>query len=235
MTRRRSLLGFTLLELLIAIAIFALVGLASYRMLESLLRSDEATRTHEAQLRELTRAFSSLERDLLQVIARPIRDGYGDRRPAFQGESRALDGDTALELTRSGWRNPAGWQRSTLARVRWRLNGEVLERLYWSVLDQAVDSEPRVQRVLEQVSDLELRYLDRNGEWQQDWPPSVTLGYEPEQTLEFLPRAVELRLTHVRYGELRRLLCLPDGAVLESLPAERYLDDEQAAEQDVRR
>lgn len=235
MIRMRSLLGFTLLELLIAIAIFALLGLASYRMFESVLRSDEATRAHEEQLRELTRAFSSLERDLLQVIARPIRDGYGDRRPAFQGESRALDGDTALELTRSGWRNPAGWQRSTLARVRWRLNGEVLERLYWSVLDQAVDSEPRVQRVLEQVSDLELRYLDRNGEWQQDWPPSATQGYEPEQTLEFLPRAVELRLTHVRYGELRRLLRLPDGAVLESLPAERDLDDEQAAEEDVRR
>lgn len=234
MIRMRSLLGFTLLELLIAIAIFALLGMASYRMFESVQRSDEATRAHEEQLRELTRAFSSLERDLLQVIARPIRNGYGDRMPAFQGESRALDGGTALELTRSGWRNPAGWQRSTLARVRWRLNGEVLERLYWGVLDQAVDSEPRVQRVLEQVSDLELRYLDRNGEWLQDWPPSATQGYEPEQTLELLPRAVELRLTHVRYGELRRLLRLPDGAVLESPPVVGG-GNEPAVEKDVRR
>lgn len=221
---RRLLVGFTLLELLIAISIFALVGLASYRMLESVLRSDEATRAQEKELRELTRAFVSFERDLVQVIARPIRDGFGERRSALQGESHAPDGGVALELTRSGWRNPLGWQRSTLVRVRWRLDGQVLERIYWSVLDQAVDSEPRTQRVLDGVNNLELRYLDQNDEWQQDWPPFAGEESERERALELLPRAVEIRLIHSRYGELRRLLRLPDGGAIEPQAGEGELD-----------
>ncbi|SUD53922.1 general secretion pathway protein J [Ectopseudomonas oleovorans] len=73
--------GFTLLELLIAIAIFALLGLATYRMLDSVLSADAVTREHERQLRELTRALSAFERDLRQVTVRPIRDAFGDAQP----------------------------------------------------------------------------------------------------------------------------------------------------------
>lgn len=228
MIRRRLLGGFTLLELLIAIAIFALVGLASYRMLESVLRSDEATRAQERELRELTRALTSFERDLAQVVARSIRDGFGDRRPALQGESRSLEGGVGLELTRGGWRNPLGLPRSTLVRVRWRLDDQVLARTYWSVLDQAIDSESRTQRVLDGVSNFELRYLDQNDEWQQDWPPATGQEFEREEALELLPRAVELRLTHARYGELRRLLRLPDGSAVDPQAGADKLDEQDA-------
>ena len=64
----RSQRGFTLLELLIAIAIFALLGLATYRMLDSVLSADAVTREHERQLRELTRAISAFERDLRPAL-----------------------------------------------------------------------------------------------------------------------------------------------------------------------
>ena len=84
---KQSARGFTLLEVLIAIAIFALLGLGSYRMLHSVLNTDEATRRHELQLREVVRAFAVLEQDLAQVGARPVRDGYADLRPALLGEA----------------------------------------------------------------------------------------------------------------------------------------------------
>jgi general secretion pathway protein J len=197
--------GFTLLEVLIAISIFAFLALGTYRMLSSVLASDEATRRHELQLRELQRAFAVLEQDLGQVGARPIRDAFGDLRPALVGEAEPV----ALEFSRLGWRNPLGTPRSGWQRVRWQLVGNVLQRSYWSVLDQAVDSQPLPQKVLSEVRSVQLRYLDRDGNWQTEWPPEQTDSDAQKRLLQ-VPRAVEIRLEHQRYGLLTRLLRLPD-------------------------
>ncbi|MDA8485191.1 type II secretion system minor pseudopilin GspJ [Pseudomonas resinovorans] len=195
--------GFTLLELLIAIAIFALLAMGTWRMLGAVLDSDEATRVQEQQLREVVRAISAFERDIRQVISRPVRDAYGESRAALLGEQEG-DNDS-LELTRNGWRNPTGMQRSRLQRVRWQLSGERLERRYWTVLDQAQDSLPRVQNALDGVTSMKLRYMDDSGDWQDSWPPA---GLPEDERLDRLPRALELTLEHRRYGELRRVLRL---------------------------
>tara|TARA_R100001244_G_scaffold6846_4_gene8905 strand:- start:3025 stop:3699 length:675 start_codon:yes stop_codon:yes gene_type:complete len=196
--------GFTLLELLIAIAIFALLGLGTYRMLDSVLRTDSSTRAHEQQLRELVRAIAAFERDLLQVTVRPVRDPFGEARPALLGET--LD-SAVVELSRVGWRNPLGQARASVQRVRWQLSGEQWQRHYWTVLDQAQDSQPNVQQALEGVTRLQLRYLDGDGAWQSSWPPVQSSA---DEQLKALPQAVELLLEHRRYGAVRRLLRLPD-------------------------
>ncbi|MDH1261650.1 type II secretion system minor pseudopilin GspJ [Pseudomonas sp. GD03944] len=196
--------GFTLLELLIAIAIFALLALGTYRMLDSVLRTDSTTRAHEQQLRELVRAMGAFERDLAQVVVRPVRDPFGDARAALLGDE---EGGSAIEWTRSGWRNPQGSPRANLQRVRWQLSGEQWQRRYWSVLDQAQDTQPQVQQALDGVTRVQLRYLDEEGSWLPAWPPQ---GRTEDEALEDLPRAVELVLEHRRYGELRRVLRLPD-------------------------
>lgn len=201
----RTMRGFTLLELLIAIAIFALLGLGTYRMLDSVLQTDKVTRAHELQLRELVRAMAAFERDVLQVQARPVRDPFGDVRAALLGDDLETP---SLELTRSGWRNPLGQPRADLQRVRWQLSGEQWQRQYWTVLDQAQDSQPQVQKALEGVTALQLRYLDEQGNWQTNWPPQES---NQAEALTALPQAVELVLQHRRYGEIRRLLRLPEG------------------------
>lgn len=206
MNRQR---GFTLLEVMIAIGIFALLGIATYQMLDSVLKADEVTRQHEKTLRELTRAFASFDRDLAQTVARTVRDAYGDERASLLGEQGAIDGSSALEFTRAGWRNPLGQPRAQLQRVRWRLVGEQLERVYWSVLDQAVDSPPRVQKVLDGVQAIELRYMDERGQWQQQWPPAQG-QLTPEQRRRLMPLAVELKIEHRHYGDLTRLYRLPE-------------------------
>ncbi len=208
---RRAVAGFTLLELLIAIALFALLGLATYRMLEAVLRSDEVVRAQETQLRQLGRAVWRLEQDLLQAVPRPVRDGYGDEQNALVGQLSSFEGGAALELTRSGWRNPTGLLRSNLQRVRWRLSGDSLERLYWTVLDRDLDSEPRVQRVLDDVTELRLRYLDAENSWHEEWPPFDFGRGNPEEQARRLPIAVEVSFDHLRYGTITRLLRLPDG------------------------
>ncbi|WP_373387942.1 type II secretion system minor pseudopilin GspJ [Pseudomonas alcaligenes] len=196
--------GFTLLEVLIAIAIFALLAMATYRMLDSVLQTDRGQRQQEQRLRELTRAMAAFERDLLQVRLRPVRDPLGDLLPALRGSSGR---DTLLEFTRSGWRNPLGQPRATLQRVRWQLEGERWQRAYWTVLDQAQDSQPRVQQVLDGVRRFDLRFLDQEGRWLQDWPPANSAA---DEALTQLPRAVVLVVEHRHYGELRRLWRLPE-------------------------
>ncbi|MBD9415136.1 type II secretion system minor pseudopilin GspJ [Pseudomonas sp. PDM16] len=196
--------GFTLLEVLIAIAIFALLAMATYRMLDSVLQTDAGQREQEQRLRHLTKAMAAFERDLLQVRLRPIRDPLGDLLPSLRGDSGR---NTQLEFTRSGWRNPLGQPRATLQRVRWQLEGERWQRLYWPVLDQAQDSQPRVQQALEGVKRFELRFLDEEGRWLQGWPPANSRA---DEALTQLPKAVELIVEHRYYGELRRLWRMPE-------------------------
>ncbi|MBB3103241.1 type II secretion system minor pseudopilin GspJ [Azomonas macrocytogenes] len=203
--------GFTLLEVLIAIALFALLGLGTYRMLEAVLRSDAATLTQEQYLRELSRAVWAFERDIQQITPRAIRDNFGDERVAFIAQHDSKEGGMVLEFTRSGWRNPTGLPRAELQRVRWRLSDQHLERLYWVVLDREVDSQPRIQRLLDGVLDMQLRYQDENATWHQEWPPyDRARVVDPTVAAERLPRALEITFQHARYGSITRLLRLPD-------------------------
>lgn len=220
----RRACGFTLLELLIAISIFALLGLGTYRMLDSVLRTDSATRVQEQRLRELVRAIAAFERDILQAQRRPIRDPYGDARAALLGERAEQD---SIEVTRSGWRNPLGTARSSLQRVRWQLSGEQWQRRYWTVLDQAQDSQPQVQQALDGVTSVRLRYLDSKFAWVDSWPP--TEG-EANERLQGLPLGVELVLEHRHFGELRRILRLPDGPpkAQPGVPAEAPPGEQEA-------
>lgn len=195
--------GFTLLEALVAIAIFALLGLGTYKMLHGVLRADERLREREQALADLSRGFSALERDLLQVIARPVRDRQGASAPVI-AMTGAKSEAQALVFTRGGWRNPAGAPRAGLQRVYWRRSGQALERSYWNVLDQAPASEPRVQRVLDGVAGLHWRFLDHEGDWQEAWPPDGV-------STDAIPRAVEVRIDHVRFGALRRVFVLADA------------------------
>ena len=200
--------GFTLLELLIAIAIFALLALATYRMFDSVMQTDQATRVQEQ--RALVRAMGALERDLTQAVERPVRDELGDNRGAFLSEG---ENDQIVEFTRGGWRNPLGQARSRLQRVRWSLSGETLERRYWLVLDRAQDSKPRAAgagRGYRAVA------LPRQGaQLAGHWPTDE--GSE-EERLESLPLAVEMTLEHRHYGKLVRVWRLLDPPLKQDQP-----------------
>ncbi len=196
--KRASIAGFTLLEVLVAVAIFALVGIASHRLLLSPVRVDAQTRQQELQLRQLIRAMGSLERDVEQAVERPVLDADGSEEPAFWSDP---DGQ-GLQWTRAGWSNPLAAPRAQLQRVRWRHEGTVLAREYWPVLDRAAAAAAQHQVALQDVSAVQWRYLDRQGVWRAQWQGD---GAQP------LPRALELRIEHTRFGVLRRVLLLPDG------------------------
>ena len=196
--------GFTLLEMLVATAVFALLAAMAYGGLNAMIRQKEITEASQQSLADFRRAITLLERDLAQVQARPIRDAVsGQPVPALTG---GVAGFWAIELTRGGWRNPAGLQRSTLQRVAWSLEGGDLVRLSWPVLDQAQDATPLRVVVLEDVEALEFRYLDANNEWQEQWPSINSPGGEVMEIEETLPLAIEFNLQRDSGEFVRRLL-----------------------------
>ena len=89
------------------------------------------------RLGELQRAMQLMQRDVLEIAPRSVRDEMGDALPAMR-----IGTDVALELTRSGWSNPLGQRRSELQRVAYVARDDTLYRYYWNVLDRAEDTQP---------------------------------------------------------------------------------------------
>lgn len=208
--------GFTLLELMVAISIFSILGLGAYRLLSGEILAQEKLQAHNRELHQWQRGLRKLQQDLLQISARPIRTAYDDQAPALEGQR------DQLTFTRAGWPNPRSETRSQLQRVRYRLgrapqtgvgtptsDRPQLLREYWQVLDQAQDSEPQTQRLLDDISQLEIRYLDAKGNWHTQWPP-LDYSIAPDTTSNRLPAAIELQLTSPRQGTVTRLIALRD-------------------------
>ncbi|HET7922782.1 MAG TPA: type II secretion system minor pseudopilin GspJ [Gammaproteobacteria bacterium] len=199
--RRRSSRGFTLIELLVAIAIFAVIAALAYGGLDGVVRQREQTTAAMQQLRSVQLAVSIMARDFSQLVPRSIRGALqGTPLSAFSGAPQNLP---QVEFTRGGWSNPLAEVRSTQQRVAYQLDNGTLLRLSWTELDRASQNPPLKQELLTGVTTLSFRYMDGNGQWQEQWPP---LNSNPNQYLTRLPRAVEIKLNLKDLGELTRMI-----------------------------
>ncbi len=200
--------GFTLLELLVALVVFAIMAVAAYSGLSNVLFTRAAVETENRRLAMTQLAFYRLAQDLEQVVQRGVRDEYGEAQPALRGN---VQDSEALLFTRAGWDNPLGQPRATLQRVAYRLREGRLWRLHWTVLDRGGLTEPHEIMLLDRVRELRLRFLDQDNVWRNDWPPPADNSSDPARKPkpDQLPRAVEISLTLEDWGEITRLLLLP--------------------------
>ena len=106
-------------------------------------------------------------------------------------------------MTRTGWSNTAGQQRSTLQRVSYGLVDDVLKRSYYVHLDNVQGTTPVVQDLFTGVKAIQMRYLDSNQAWQSQWPPP---GLQQSESLSSRPVAVELIIEFKDWGRIRRLI-----------------------------
>ncbi|MEO5702997.1 MAG: type II secretion system minor pseudopilin GspJ [Gammaproteobacteria bacterium] len=196
--------GFTLLELLVALSIFAVLAAMSYGGLRSVLDTRERTESQAAQLAELQLVFTMLQRDTEQIVARKIRDSFGEFREPVLGEE---EGVPLLEFTRTGWRNPAGQMRSNLQRVAYNVKEEQLVRSTWNVLDRAQNTEPQVTVLLHGVKTATLQFVGRDFKAHDHWP---IIGRDLNQ-VQVLPSAIEITLDVAGWGRITRLLRVADG------------------------
>ena len=190
---RPSEAGFTLVELLVALAIFALISVAGVMLLRSGSDTQLAVKGRLEDLSRTNRLYNAMEGDLAQVIARPVRDQSGQPVPAFTENDAGTPG-ALFGFVRVGWSNFDEAPRAGLQRVAYVLEDGALKRLGWLMLDGAAPADAAT--LVENVSAAQLQYRDERGEWRSDWTATDANA---------LPRAVELRLTLEGKPEQRML------------------------------
>jgi general secretion pathway protein J len=185
--------GFTLVELLVALAIFALISVAGVTLLRSGSDTQLAVKDRLEALSRSNRLANAIEGDLAQAIARPVRDQAGEAVPAFIQEDASTPG-SLFGFVRAGWSNFDEAPRAGLQRVAYVLEGKALKRLSWPMLDGATPADAAV--LVENVSEAQLQFRDDTGEWRGDWTATDAGA---------MPRALELRLTVEGKPEQRML------------------------------
>lgn len=195
----RRVAGFTLLELMLALGIFAALAILTTVTLSSVLSTGEVTGLKSTHLAAMQRAQLFLRRDIEQLVPRPIRDEFDTQQPALKGNA------AGAEFTRAGWRNPLPNKhiRSELQRVSYFMEEGKLIRRYWHVLDRAQDSEPVDTTMLADIDDFVLRYFDPlDKQWTNEWPP-----LDPDRQQD-LPAVIEVTINSKPFGEIKRLMAL---------------------------
>lgn len=195
--------GFTLLELMIASIIFAIMAIMAYGGLDNVLSNSESSKRALNRLQQVQQSVSILNRDFRQIIRRPIRDEFGNNQ-AYLTAGNNLD--NIVEFSRGGRVNPGGLLRSTLLRVAYQLDDDSLVRLQWPQLDRTQEQEPKKTTLIDKLEKFSIRFLSPDGEWQDRWPPlnatPVTQGTNAASTE---PLAIEVIMELQDWGEIRRL------------------------------
>ena len=198
---RRDVRGFTLIEVLVALAIFGVMAAIAYTALNLTLNNTAALTERMDRLQAIQRTMRYLGNDFSMAAPRPVRNELGDGYdPAV---SVASSNDYALAITHGGWRNPAGLPRSTLQRSVYFLDEDKLMRSYYTVLDTTYSNNVVTTEILDGVTAIEFRLLTDNGDFVDTWPPRGSGGL---QGLLLRPRAVEIILTLDGEGEIRRII-----------------------------
>lgn len=200
---KKSPQGFTLIELVVALAIFAVVSVLVYGGLRSVLDTRNRTEEQATRLAGLQTAFVLMARDIEQAAARRIRDDAGGLLPAMRGATSS--GNSALEFTRAGWNNPAGRARSNLQRVGYLVRDGKLLRVAWTMLDRGPGDRPQETVLLDKVKGFEMRFLDPQMQWQLQWPLATT----DSSSQIMLPRAIEVSIDVEGWGRIPRLFRVP--------------------------
>ncbi|TRW50310.1 type II secretion system protein GspJ [Aliidiomarina halalkaliphila] len=199
--------GFTFIEVLVAISIFAIIGLASATIFTQMNRSSEISEVRHQRLSELQFAFLMLDRDVRQMVIRPVRAVPEESRQYYVTNSRDLtDSDSGgLAFVRAGWSNPGMMlPRGELQPVVYRVRDNVLQRLHRPFVDDT-SGDTAVQQLLTGVESLEVLFYhqaDESDRW---------------QTPHSLPDIVIVRITLEDFGTVERWL-LTSGVKPEEIP-----------------
>ncbi len=191
--------GFTLFELLVAMAIVAVIGVMALGGLSEVINQQTLAQQRAERWREIQFAMRIISQDLAQIHPRPTREERGeDWQPSLLADSRA---QFALELSRGGWVNPVASPRGSVLRVAYDLEDDILVRFHWNVMDRTLATPPIRIELLTGVEEIEIRLLDANSEWHLEWPPSSMAG---AARLVARPRVVEFGVYLEDFGRIWR-------------------------------
>ena len=204
--------GFTLVEVLVTIAIFALLGLGSFAVLDQVLRTKQQSEQRLGQIEQLQYAWLLIHNDVRQAVAKPTRPDMNEVVQRYvSNEREQFDSDSgALAIVRSGYDNPGLLlPRSELQPVVYRVRGATLERVSSYFVNDA-QVEPQVQPLLDNIDSFYVRFF--RGNEQADGNQGQTAGWSERWTTEGdMPQAIEVTIVSSAFGEMSRIFLLAGG------------------------
>ncbi|MGX5175102.1 type II secretion system minor pseudopilin GspJ [Aliikangiella sp. IMCC44653] len=196
--------GFSLIEVLVAMAIMAVISVGALTILNKATQAKSNIKSNGDRLNNVQRAFLFLSNDIQQITKRPIRDEYGDKQPSMKTELEASE--PYFQLTRLGRRNPAKLARSNLEHLRYSVVDNVLVRTSFSFTDGMSEDFALKRPILDGVEEMSVNFYDGE-QWHESWPLLVS---DPEAPVQVLPVAIKFKLKLSDYGELERLFAISD-------------------------
>jgi len=201
-TQPRNQQGFTLLEVLIALSLFAVLSAMAFGGLNQLLGQHQQLQSKQQRFVAIQSAIQVLERDFSQIEPRVIRDSFGDQQAALKGSSSP---EYHYLLSTKTWFNPHHAQGVLLQRVGYQLQGHTLWRSYFPQLDAGVGTSAVRYPLLEQVIGFKVRFMQSQNQWIDFWPQINQLN------LKQLPKAIEIQLITEDLGTIYRILEIPQS------------------------
>lgn len=179
--------GFTLLEVLIAIVLFAVLTLMTGQLLTASINSNETTKKHQQRFSALLRTVNLLEKDIRQFVPRPL---LHSEQVIEAGQSHLMLTTARADDALNACCTPA------IQRVRWYLKNGVLYREVWQYPDAVKPT--LVMSMLDNVDSFTLRYYAQGA------------FLEKSDAATAMPQAVEFTLDLVDPGPIVRLVLLPE-------------------------
>lgn len=181
--------GFTLIEILVAVSLLAMIGVLGYRGLESIRHTGQRLGMSAERMHAIALTFERLGGDVRQALPVPGRRPDGSEAPAWQ-TLHPTASTAALELTLTRSSSGSG----DLQRLTYRWHEGLLELITWPAHDALQPG--RRYPLLGDIDAIEFAYLDRDNRWRADWPASE---------LHRLPRALRLKLHLAEGGQIERI------------------------------
>jgi general secretion pathway protein J len=199
--------GFTLIELMVAIFITAIVFALGYGGINQAVNNRDALEERQERLLAVQTAMRVISQDINQITPRAIRDPSGNSyNPVVESNSNT---QPFLQLTRGGWANPAGVQRPTVQRVAYFFENNELRREYWPVADPVLSVEREKRKLLTGVKSVTFKYMDVTRNWRDVWPPQSAVQGNAQANQRARPIAVEVTIELDDWGKIRRLFEVP--------------------------
>lgn len=200
--------GFTLVEVLLALAIMAMIALLSAQAFNTASTGSAATREAMDRIAAIDRTFVLIETDLRNAFPKTVNDSFNQPLPPF---FVASSDDYWMTIMRGGLENPLFLPRSEEVRVGYRYMEETIWRDTWYNPRHTDQDDARAQKVLTGVTMMSVRVLAPGasslaaGPWLQDWPDNSGVNQDK------LPMAVEVTLELEDMGEVVRLFSVLPG------------------------
>ncbi len=194
--------GFTLIEMVIAVAIFAVMMVIAFPGLTHIAKVGDQVGQSNRRLSELQFALTYLNRDWTQVSSRKILDQYGDEKPHIMIE------DNVISFTHSGWSNLLQQKRSELQRVQYFVKENQLIRQYWVSLDQAPAEEPVSTVLIDGVESFAIYFIDSAEQPIEQWPSAVQ-----DQLRVDMPLALKVEIDVTQFGQVHRIMEISEGVL----------------------